>query len=372
MLIAPQSSPPLYRLPALLCTVLGLVAVPVWGQQRVRFRQETAFHANPGGTRLGTLAAGNQLAVVRSRAAWREVALEGWIWTASLAPITQDGFNVVVRSAEGENLRRSPNGDRLGRALDGARFSRVRRQGGWTLIRRRVWVPSEALGRGVAVTSQPAAPRPSATDRSSTSPRPTAAATQPPGTAPADTAAIPPRVADPVSTPPRPTEVREPVVVGKGARLFAGPGGEEVGEVQRELRAEVVERLSGWVKIRLDGWVRDPNVTPAPLGGEEAITLEALRADPNRFVGRDVVWRLQYLSLQVADELRPEIPAGQTYLLARGPLPEAGFVYVVVTREQAQRFRGMQPLTEFVAQGTILAPRTRYLPTPVIQLQRIP
>ena len=369
MSIAPQSSPPLYRLPALLCAVLGLVAAPAWGQQRVRIRQETAFHANPGGTRLGSLAAGNQVAVVRSRAAWREVALEGWIWTASLAPAAQDGFNVVVSSPQGQNLRVVPNGDRLGRALDGARFTRVRRQGGWTLVRRRVWVPGTAL-----------AAQPRTSDRPSTAPRPTDPATAPPR--PADSAAPPPNPTDPTSSPLNQAamasapgasgEFREPVVVGKGARLFTGPGAEEIGEVQRELLAEVVERSSGWVKIRLDAWVRDPNVTPAPLRGDEAITLEALRTDPARFVGRVVTWRLQYLSLQIADELRPEIPAGQAYLLARGPLPEAGFVYVVVSREQAQRFRGIQPLTEFVAQGRILAPRTRYLPTPVIQLERLP
>jgi hypothetical protein len=344
-----------------LCAFLALVVVPARaeGQQRVRIRQETGFHANPGGTRLGTLVAGN-LALVRSRAAWREVALEAWIWTASLGPTTQDGFNVVVTSPEGQNLRLAPNGDRVGRALDGARFTRVRRQGGWTLVRRRVWVP--------------------ATDRTGTPPRPADPATARPR--PTDSTTPPPNPTEPTSSPlnlaamvsaPRPSgEFREPVVVGKGTRLFTGPGSEEIGEVQRELLAEVVERSSGWVKIRLDAWVRDPNVSPAPLRGEDTITLEALRTDPARFVGRAVTWRLQYLSLQVADELRPEIPAGQTYLLARGPLPEAGFVYVVVSREQAERFRGVQPLTEFVAQGRILAARTRYLPTPVIQLERLP
>src|SRR2546428_7864032 len=37
---------------------------------------------------------------------------------------------------------------------------------------------------------------------------------------------------------------------------------------------------------------------------------------------------LQFIALEQADELRPEIPAGGTYLLARGPLPERGFAYV--------------------------------------------
>jgi hypothetical protein len=41
----------------------------------------------------------------------------------------------------------------------------------------------------------------------------------------------------------------------------------------------------------------------------------------------------------------------------------------VVTREQADRFREMNPLDEFLANGIIRAGRTRYLPTPVIELQ---
>ncbi|HSR15481.1 MAG TPA: hypothetical protein VLL51_06990, partial [Gemmatimonadales bacterium] len=85
-----------------------------------------------------------------------------------------------------------------------------------------------------------------------------------------------------------------------------------------------------------------------------------------------VIWRLQYLSVQTADELRPELPAGQPYVLTRGPLPAAGFVYVLVTREQAERFRAMNPLEEFVANGIVRAARTRYLPTPVIELQGAP
>ncbi|MFN2316105.1 MAG: hypothetical protein ABR551_06000, partial [Gemmatimonadales bacterium] len=94
--------------------------------------------------------------------------------------------------------------------------------------------------------------------------------------------------------------------------------------------------------------------------------------EPDRYVGETVDWRLQFLSIQVADELRPELPAGQPYLLARGPLPEAGFVYVIVNREQVERFRQMAPLDEFEARAVIRAARTRYLPNPVIELRAAP
>jgi hypothetical protein len=109
-----------------------------------------------------------------------------------------------------------------------------------------------------------------------------------------------------------------------------------------------------------------------PALDSASVTLEQLRAEPEKYTGQAVTWRLQYLALQVADELRPELPPGEPYILARGPLPEAGFVYVSVTREQAERFRKMSPLDEFTANGTIRSPRTRYLPTPVIELRRTP
>jgi hypothetical protein len=151
--------------------------------------------------------------------------------------------------------------------------------------------------------------------------------------------------------------------------MALGPGGTSIGAAPDGLQADVIERSGNWVRIRTDSWVAAEDVVPMPPDSAR-ITLDQLRSDPNRFVGQPVTWRLQFLSVQTADELRPELPPGMPYLLTRGPLPEAGFVYVAVTREQAQRFKTMNPLDEFVARGTIRAARTKYLPTPVIDLLR--
>ena len=72
--------------------------------------------------------------------------------------------------------------------------------------------------------------------------------------------------------------------------------------------------------------------------------------------------------MQVADELRPEIPSGQPYLLTRGPLPEPGFVYVTIPPERIAEFRALPPLHEMVMRVTLKAARTRYLATPVAEL----
>src|SRR2546426_7675415 len=53
-------------------------------------------------------------------------------------------------------------------------------------------------------------------------------------------------------------------------------------------------------------------------------TLFRSRAEPQRFAGQTLRWTLQFIAVQQADELRPEMPKGAIYFLARGPLPERG------------------------------------------------
>ncbi len=102
-----------------------------------------------------------------------------------------------------------------------------------------------------------------------------------------------------------------------------------------------------------------------------AITGAMLRDYPDRYVGQSVDWRLQFLAHQQADELRPEMPKGQPYILARGPLPETGFVYLLLSKEQADRLQGLKPLDEMSVMVTVRAARTRYLATTVVELTRL-
>ena len=81
-------------------------------------------------------------------------------------------------------------------------------------------------------------------------------------------------------------------------------------------------------------------------------------------------WTLEVIAVQKADDLRPELPTGQPYVLARGPLPEAGFVYMVITTDQAATFRGLQPLTRVRVRATVRAGRSKYLPVPVLTFVR--
>jgi hypothetical protein len=121
------------------------------------------------------------------------------------------------------------------------------------------------------------------------------------------------------------------------------------------------------VHVQVEGWVRDGDLEEGSAGTLTGITAAEVRSDPARYVGRTVEWRLQVIAVQTADELRTEMPRGQNYLLTRGPLPEPGFVYVIVSEGQAAEFRALPALQELTLRVVIRAPRTKYLTTPVVE-----
>ena len=85
-------------------------------------------------------------------------------------------------------------------------------------------------------------------------------------------------------------------------------------------------------------------------------------------MGQSLKWTLQYIAVQQADELRPEIPPGGTYLLTRGPLPERGFVYVVVPETKRSLVASLTPLNVIQVTARVRAGRSHYLGNPVVDL----
>jgi hypothetical protein len=65
------------------------------------------------------------------------------------------------------------------------------------------------------------------------------------------------------------------------------------------------------------------------------------------------------------------MPPGQPYLLTRGPLPEPGFVYVTIPPARLADFRALPALQELVLRVTVRAARTKFLPTPVVELASV-
>lgn len=309
-------------------------------QAPVRLAQDAQFLKDPGGVVLGSVTAGTRLAPGRSAPGFLEVTLHGWVFTASLRNDSRDGFDLSV--VTNENLRSEPDGAVLARLVTGALLTRVSRRGGWTEVRRTGWIPRSALP---APAPQPS---PSLPPQEARKPVPVAAA---------------PAAAEPAGQPAR-------ARLRAGAALSLAPDGVVVGTLSEPAAASVEETKGDWVRVRVDAWIRRTDVDGA-LAPPPAITAAMLRESPDKYVGQTVDWRVQFLAHQQADELRPEMPKGRPYLLVRGPLPESGFVYVLVSREQAAELQGLQPLDELAVTVTVRAARTRYLATPVVELVRV-
>ena len=133
----------------------------------------------------------------------------------------------------------------------------------------------------------------------------------------------------------------------------------------------MLARAGDWVRIATEGWVREADLKASSGGALVGVSAAEVRANPDRYVGQVVDWRLQLVSIQTADELRPEMAPGQSYLLTRGPLPEPGFVYVTIPHDQTERFRAVGPLAELTLRVRIRAARSKYLATPVAEFVAI-
>jgi len=296
--------------------LLALATGTAWAQSPATLTRSVDFTKQPGRTVLGTLMPGVPVTPGRTSGSSVEVTFEGWIFSASLGPMNRDGFDVVVKARNGENVREVPDGAIRARAKVGAGFVTVETQGRWTRVRRTAWIDAQAL--------------------------PAAAPEVPVG--------------------------REATEITRGVPLLASVGGDIVGRVDSGTSARVLARAGGWSRVALEAWVPDSvlRVTEGPV--LRGVTVAEVRANPSRYVGKEIEWKVQIVALQKADELRPEIPAGRTYLLTRGPLPEPGFVYIVLPPEMVADFEAIPPLRELTVRGRLRAATTRYLPTPVLDL----
>jgi hypothetical protein len=315
---------------------LALIGVFAWplapvarAQQPATVRRDgAAFLAEPGGTRLGRVAAGTELATGQRQGADVQVTLDGWIFAASVQPDTRHGHELSVSPPE-ENLRAAPNGRVLARLVHGALLDEVERQGGWVHVRREGWVASAALG----------------------GPVPVAAAAGP------DSAGAGAGAVDPTRG-----------VLRRRVKLYAAPDSPATGELAAGVPVHVVARAGGWARIEAAGWVPDSAVGPASGEAISDVTVAQLRAAPEQWKGAVVRWTVQFIALQTADELRPDFQPGERYILARGPAPEYAFVYIAVPPDKVARAAQLQPLDNVTVLARVRSGRSRYLANPILEL----
>jgi hypothetical protein len=345
-----QSSRAVRALPVVLC-----LAFPVSLAAQARYRvtaDGTWFYQEAGGKRLARVARGAILVGGESQDDWQAVTLEGWIFATSVGPTPRAGYDIGVTRAPEENLRSAPAGALIGKLPQGFLLTRVAEgsSGRWVHVTRAGWVEKSAV-EPVA----PVAHSGTATADSDSTPRP--APSRRPAAGLPDTAAPAPGILDPS----RVESARRTV-------LYRAPEGPPAGTLAPSAPLRVLGRSGDWTRVQLEGWVRSADLEIAPPGVLVGITAAELRADPQRYTGQLLRWTLQYISQQKADELRPEIPNGATYCLARGPLPEHGFVYVVIPEAKRAQLESLTPLATIQVTARVRTGRTRFLGTPVLDL----
>ena len=338
--------------PALLAVLSLANARPAVSQGGGRYRvtvDNAWFYQDVAGRRIARLARGALLNGGATRNDWIQVTLDGWIFSTSVGRSDRPDFDLLVTRAPNENLRAAPAGPLVAELAQGFGLKRATptplpdSSGRWMHVTRDGWVQRTAL----APMADVVATRTADTSHSDSVPR---------GLTP------PPRGGDSTrvdSTRAQPMRV---------TTLYRVPDGPEAGTVATDTPLRVLSRNGEWTRVQFEGWVKGGDLQAAPAGVQVGVTAAELRAEPQRYVGQVLRWNLEFIAIQKADELRPDIPSGSSYVLARGPLPERGFVYILVPDARLPAFRALTPLVAMTITARVRNGRSRYLGNPVVDL----
>ncbi|HEX9293466.1 MAG TPA: hypothetical protein VF873_07255 [Gemmatimonadales bacterium] len=304
------------------------------------------FYQDVAGRRIARLASGAVVAGGATRNDWIQVTLEGWIFSTSVGPSDRPDFDLLVTKTPNENLRGAPAGPLVAELAQGFGLKRATApdsSGRWVHVQRQGWVQRNALAPIADVVSTRTVDTSQASDSQ---------AVRAPGPTPQA-----PTTVD--STRAQPTRV---------TTLYRAPDGPEAGTVATDTPLRVLSRNGEWTRVQFEGWVKGGDLQAAPAGVQVGVTAAELRAEPQRYVGQVLRWNLEFIAIQKADELRPDIPSGSSYVLARGPLPERGFVYIVVPDARLPAFRAITPLATMTITARVRNGRSRYLGNPIVDL----
>jgi hypothetical protein len=337
-------------LPVVLCITAPAPAAPSAQGPAARYRvngDNVWFYQEPppAGRRVARLLRGAVVSGGATRDEWVQVSLDGWIFSSSVGPSPRPDFDLAVTRAPNENLRVTPGGTVVAELAQGFGLKRVGQDssggggaGRWTHVTRDGWVQRAAL---TVVPDAIAGRTGSAGD---TALSPGLGARGEPGID---------------SSRAQPTRM---------TTLYRAPDGPEAGTVAAETPLRVISRNGEWARVQFEGWVKGGELQAAPSGVLVGVTAAELRAEPQRYVGQVLRWRLEFIAVQKSDDLRPDIPSGATYVLARGPLPERGFVYVIVPEAKLAAVRALAPLAPMQIIARVRSGRSRYLGNPIVEL----
>lgn len=329
-----QSTDALRLLPVVVC-----LAFPLRAQTRLRVTSDGAwFYQAAAGRRLAQLESGATLDQGAVQGDWVQVTLDGWIFGSSVGTTAQGGYDLAVTKAPSENLRATPAGAVVAHLSLGFLLNKQGQQGRWVHVNRQGWMQRSGVTAVGGTTA--------ATGGSVPAPRPGVQA---------DT------------TPPTAVEPGR-VQAARSTTLYRAPDATTDATVSASAPLKVLGRAGEWTRVALEGWVKTADLQSAPAGVLVGVSAAELRAEPDRYVGVTLRWTLQAIALRTADDLRPDIPDSATYLLARGPMPERGFVYVVVPAARRAAVEALAPLATIQATVRVRTGRSRFIGNPVVDL----
>lgn len=292
---------------------------------------EENFRAEPNGTRLGSIRSGTVLGVAGADGEWVQATLTGWMWNLSLEQTDREGFDLVVSSDGGENLRVEPQGTILARLEEGALLEQIERGDDWTRVRRTAWIwrPSVSVDEGVSA----AGPDPS---------RPDGAPVEGWSTIGAD-----------------------------GAAILSAPDGDTLARSAPGTEVRVLGRQGNWARVQVEGWVWMPGGdggAPADTTVLTDVGPEAVARNPEAYRGRVVSWELQFISREEAESVRTDFYEGEPYLLTRAAEESSRFVYVAVPPERLREVESLMPLERIVVVGRVRTGSAALTGGPILDL----
>ena len=318
-----------------LLPVVACIVVPLSAQASARVTtQGEWFYQTAAGRRLAQLEVGSVVQTGAIQGDWTNVTLDGWIIKTSLGPTAIPGFDVAVSRQPSENLRATPAGAVIAHLAAGFALDKIAEQDRWAHVRRSGWVKTSALS-GIANAVQPQPAR-----------------------------VLPTRAPDTTPAPVDPARV----LSARPTTLYRAPDGASDAALTAGAPLRVLGRTSDWTRVELQGWVKTSDLQAAPSGVLVGVSAAELRAEPDHYVGQSLRWTLQVIAVRTADDLRPDIPTGSLYLLARGPMPEHGFVYVVVPDAQRIAVQGLAPLATIQSTVRVRTGRSKFVGNPVVDL----
>lgn len=336
-----QCSRALFGLPVAIS--LALAPSPASAQARYRVVTDSAwFYQTPAGKRLAVVARTALVSAGAPEGAFVPVTLDGWIFETSLGPSPKPEFQIAVAKPGGENLRATPRGDLIATLIKGFGLNKTGQQGRWVHVTRDGYMRQADLTPLIGIV----ATRTAAGDSDSTR------------------AAVP----VPVHPPDSAAVDASRVAATRRTTVYRTPDGAPAATIAGDTPLRVLSKSGDWSRVELEGWVRSSDLAVAPAGALVGLSAAELRAEPQRYVGQVLNWTLQFIAIEKADDLRPEIPNGATYLLAQGPVPERGFVYVVVPDAKVNGLSTLPPLATIRITARVRAGKSRYLGNPVVDL----